>query len=135
MDISGNRSRININVDNLRMGSKFVEFSGDTVVKASTNGKQQIAVIDSHIGSISAVHAQISNKQRMVGGNSASAHNGRYHRNLGFLSHFGENFSGSCNVDTAPCQKQRFFGFLEKLQLPFSAAPHGYRNWVCIPEC
>ena len=49
MDISGNGSGVNIDVDDLCMWGKFMELACDTVVKTGSDRKQEIAVADSHV--------------------------------------------------------------------------------------
>ena len=39
MDITGNRSCININMDNLGIRSKLMELACDTVIKTCSDGK------------------------------------------------------------------------------------------------
>ncbi len=81
MDISGNGSGVNIDVDDLCMWGKFMEFACDTVVKTGSDGKQKIAFIHCHICGISAVHTKISDKQRILCGDGATSHNGCDNRN------------------------------------------------------
>lgn len=56
----------------------------DPVIKARPDGKQQITAADCHIGCISAVHPQISDKQRMICRNGASPHDRCHYRHLCF---------------------------------------------------
>ena len=116
MNISGNGSSININVDNLCMWGKFMELACDTVVKTGSDGKQKIAFIYCHICGISAVHTKISDKQRVLCGNGATSHNGCDNRDLSFLNNLGKNLLRAGNDHTAASKKQRFFGLLQHFE-------------------
>lgn len=41
MDIPGNGGRVDIDMDDFRVGSEGMELSGDPVVKAGTDGKER----------------------------------------------------------------------------------------------
>ena len=119
MNISGNRCRIDINMDNLCMRRKFMQFSRDPVIKARPDGKQQITAADCHIGCISAVHPQISDKQRMICRNGASPHDRCHYRHLCFFHHFCKQCTGARNIHPSACQKQRSFCLVKHLDRSF----------------
>ncbi len=87
MDVSGNGSCINVDVDDLCMWGKFMKLSGDTVIKTCSDGEKQIAVADCHICCISTMHAKVSDKKRMFCGDSAASHNGCDNRNLSLFNY------------------------------------------------
>ena len=122
LDISGNRSCINVYMDDLGIGSESVELSGNAVVKSGPDGKQYIAVAYCHIGGISSVHSQISHKQGVIGRNGSTAHNSSYYRHLGLFYYLSKDFSCSGNVYSAACQKQRTFCFFKNLDSLFQLA-------------
>ena len=119
MDVSGNRSSINVNMYNLCIGSKLMEFSCNTVIETGTDGEKNITVADSHIGSIGTMHTQISYKKWMRGGNGTSSHDCGNHWYLGSFCYLCKNFLCIGNIYTASCKEKRFSGFLEDLEGTF----------------
>ena len=106
LDISGNRGRVNVNMDNLGVRGKFMKLSCDSVVKTCSNGKKYVTIAYSHVGCICTVHAKVSNKKRMVGRNCTSSHNSSYNRNTGFFHYFLEYLIGMGNIDSAACKEK-----------------------------
>ena len=43
-----------------RMGCKFIQVTGNPVVKTGSNGKENVTLADRHIGSVSAMHSTVS---------------------------------------------------------------------------
>ena len=103
-------------MNDLGIRGKLVEFTGDTIVKTCTDGKKKITVGNSHICSISTMHAEISDKERMFRGDSTAAHNGCNNRNLSFFYNGGKNLICISNVNTTAGEEQRLFCFLKHLQ-------------------
>ena len=119
VDVSGDRSGVDIDVDDLCVRGKFMQLSGDTVVETCSDGEQQIALTDCHIGRIRAVHAEVSDEQRVFRGDRAASHNSCDNRHLCFLDHFAEYLLRMCDVDTAAGKEQRAFCFCEHFQRTF----------------
>ena len=97
VDVSGDRSCVDVDVDNLRVR------------------EQQITLADCHIRRIRAVHAKVSDEQRVFRGDRAASHNGCDNRHLCFLDHFAEHFLRMCDVDAAAGKEQRAFCFRKHL--------------------
>ena len=121
-DISGNRRRINVNMHDLRVRCKCMQFSGNTVIKSGTDGEKEIAFTHSHIGSIGTVHSKIADKERVIGRNRTSSHNRCHHRNICDLSKFAKACIGSGNINTSARKEQRAFCFTEHLDCPLKLA-------------
>ena len=68
-------------MDDLGSWRKGVELAGDAVVKASTNGDQQVAIGDSEVGVGGAMHPQHADGEGVVFIKNAFAHQGGGHRN------------------------------------------------------
>ena len=116
MNVSGNRCRVDVDMNNLGIWGKFMKLTGDTIVKTCTDGKKKITVGNSHICSISTMHAEISDKERMFRGDSTAAHNGCNNRNLSFFYNGGKNLICISNVNATAGEEQRLFCFLKHLQ-------------------
>ena len=115
MDVSRDRSGVYVDVDDLRVRGKFMQLSGDTVIETCSDREQQIALADCHIRRIRAVHAKVSDEQRVFRGDRAASHNGCDNRHLCFLDHFAEHFLRMCDVDAAAGKEQRAFCFRKHL--------------------
>ena len=89
-----------------------MEFAGNTIIKTCANREQEITVGDCHICCICTMHTEISDKKRMSGGNGTTSHNCSNDWYLSLFYNRGKDVIGICNIDTAACQKKRFFCFL-----------------------
>ena len=115
-NISGNGCGIDIDMDDLRIGRKGMELSGDPVIEPGADGKQQIALAHRHIGRIGAVHSQIADEQRMVCGDRPPSHDRGNHRHTSLIHHLREYLVGLCDIYASPCQEQGPLCFMQHLQ-------------------
>ena len=78
--------------------------------------EKKITVGNSHICSISTMHAEISDKERMFRGDSTAAHNGCNNRNLSFFYNGGKISFALAQSNHAAGEEQRLFCLLKHLQ-------------------
>ena len=83
-------------MDDSRVGCKLCQQAGDAVVKASTDGDQQVAIGDGEVGVGGAMHPQHANGEGIVLIKDALAHQGGGHRNPVPLGNGVERLLGAC---------------------------------------
>ena len=84
-----------------------MQFSGNTVIEPRSDRKQQIAFIDSHVGSICPMHSQVADIQRMAGRYGASSHYGSNYRNPCLFCQLSKFLAGMGDIYAAACQEKR----------------------------
>ncbi len=104
-------SGVNINVDDFRMGCKRINPTGNTVIKAGTNGNQKITFGHSHIGGIASVHTEHSHRERITAGESAKPHKSHGNRNIEFFCQLSKLFIAVGENNTATNIEYRLLGF------------------------
>ena len=117
--ISGDCRRINIDMYNLCIRCEGMQFSGDSVIKPCSDGKQEITFVDRHIAGIGAMHSQIPNVIRMIRRNTALSHDRCHNRNFRPFYQFCKDFPCPGNVHTASGQKQWFLRLTEHFDRTF----------------
>ena len=119
MDISGNRRRININMDNLCIGRKSMEFTCDSVIESCSDGEKEITLADRHIRRILAMHSEIADIQRMTGRYRTPSHDRRYHRHVRLIYNFRKYLICPGNIYTAARKEKRLFRLFEHFEGTF----------------
>ena len=93
--------RINIDMDNLRLGSECFQPARNAVVKTRTRSNDEIRLVYRLVGRICTMHAQHAKEQRIVPRKRAQSHqSGRYGN--GKVVRKSAQFSGSVGTDDAP---------------------------------
>ena len=82
LDILGDRRRIHVDMDYLRVRRKFVDFTGNTVVEPASDCDDQITVGERHVRRVGAVHAGHAHPERMRRRKSAEPHKRRGNRGV-----------------------------------------------------
>ena len=82
-------SRIDVDMDDIRIRRKCLHLPGDPVVKANTNCNQQVTFGYRIVGRFRTVHSQHSQAKLMIAWNRPQAHQRRRH---GDLPYFGKSY-------------------------------------------
>ena len=77
--------RVDVDVDDLGVGRKFVGVAGDAVIEASAEAEQQVALVDGPVAIGGAVHAEPLHRERVGLRETADAHERGGDRDVGFF--------------------------------------------------
>ena len=105
MDVPRDGCCVNINVYDLRIRSKCVELSRDTVIEPGPDGEEQDALPDRHVRRILPVHTKIADKQRMVRRDRSPSHDRRHDRHVRLFHDFRKHLVRTSDIDAAPCEE------------------------------
>ena len=92
---------IDVDVDDLRPAGELRHLAGHAIVEPHAEGQQQVGIVDGVVGIHAAVHAQHVQRERIVAGETAQAHQGRRHGNARLARQRGQFFAG-LGDDTPP---------------------------------
>ena len=114
-NVSRDGCRIDIDMHDLGIRCKFIQITGNTIVKSCSDGKKHVTFTDCHIGCIFSMHTAVADIQRMRRRNCAFAHDGCDNRDIFFLCKCLQCHIGTRNIDSATGKDQRLLCRFQKL--------------------
>ena len=92
---------VDVDVDDLRPAGELRDLAGHAIVEPHAQGQQQIGVVDRVVGVDAAVHAEHVQRERIVAGEAAQAHQRRGHGNARLADQRGQFVAGVGGDDAA----------------------------------